>query len=129
MPEFELNKLVRDKLPDDYERLDQVAKYRYLTPDEHKVELVNKIIEEAKEIKINGHIDSVKSEIADIQQVLDDLIKIHSINPDEISEIQQKKFDNKGGFENGIYVESIRLSNDDEWVNYYRENPDIFPEV
>jgi len=129
MPEFKLNKLVRDKLPDDYSRLDQVAKYKKLTPDEHKAELISKIIEEAKEIEINGSIDGIKSEIADVKQALDDLMKLYNISPDEINTIRQNKFDKKGGFTYGIYVETIRLNDDDEWVKYYRENSDIFSEV
>jgi len=129
MPEFKLNKLVRDKLPADYKRLDQVAKYKVLTLDEYKIELINKIIEEAKEIKIDGSIDSIKSEIADIQQALDDFVRLCGINLDEISKIQQKKFDKKGGFRNSIYVKTIKLKDDDSWVQYYRDNPDTFPEV
>lgn len=129
MPEFKLNKLVRDKLPSDYERLGQEVKYKELTPDEYKAELINKIIEEANEIKAVNSIDEVKSEIADIYQALDDLIKLYDINADEISKAQQQKFDKKGGFANGIYVETIKLKSYDEWVDYYRSNPDVFPEV
>lgn len=129
MPEFKLNKLVRDKLPYDYKKLDQVAKYKELTLAEHKAELINKLIEEADEMKAVGSIDEIKSEIADVQQALDDLIKLYDINPIEISKIQQKKFDKKGGFSNGVFVETIKLNDDDEWAGYYRANSDIFPEV
>lgn len=129
MPEFKLNKLVRDKLPYDYKKLGQVAKYKELTLAEHEAELINKLIEEADEMKAVGSIDEIKSEIADVQQALDDLIKLYDINPIEISKIQQKKFDKKGGFSNGFFVETIKLNDDDEWVSYYRANSDIFPEV
>jgi len=129
MPEFKLNKLVRDKLPYDYKKLGQVAKYKELTLAEHKAELINKLIEEADEMKAVGSIDEIKSEIADVQQALDDLIKLYDINPIEINKIQQKKFDKKGGFSNGVFVETIKLNDDDEWVSYYRANSDIFPEV
>ena len=42
MPKFIFNKLVRDKLRQEYERMNQKAVYRRLTPDEHATELKRK---------------------------------------------------------------------------------------
>lgn len=128
MPKFKLNKLVRDKLPVDYERTGQKATYRQLTPFEHKSELIRKIIEEASEINIYNSNEEIVGEIADIQQVLDDLAFVCGIDQGQINLIKQAKNDKKGGFKAGSFVDTLELADDDEWVQYYRKRPDVFPE-
>ncbi len=128
MPKFKLNKLVRDKLPADYEKAGQKAVYRELTPSEHKSELIRKIIEEASEINVYNSNEEITGEIADIQQVLDDLAFICGIDQNQINLIKQAKNDKKGGFRNGAFVDTLELADTDEWVQYYRKRPDVFPE-
>lgn len=129
MPKFILNKLVRDKLRDEYIRLDQKAEYRKLSKPEFSKELVNKIIEEAKEIPFDGTKDEIIAELADTQQAVDDLMQLHEISDDEIAKVQTEKFNKKGGFSGGNFVVSLELSDDDEWADYYRAEPAIYPEV
>lgn len=129
MPEFKLNKLIRDKLPDEYERLGQVACYRRLSVDEHKIALIDKIAEEARELRASNSDIDIKSEIADIQQVINDLVELCNINPADIEICMKQKYLKKGGFKNAIFIETIKLNNDDEWIEYYRSNPETFPEV
>lgn len=129
MPKFELNKLVRDKLVDDYEKSNQLAEYKKLTPIDHKFELIRKIIEEASEIKVDSSQDEIISEIADIRQAIDDLSELCGISNEQIEFKKQTKFDKKGGFKAGVYVTTITLKDDDEWVSHYRKSPDIFPEI
>lgn len=128
MPKFKLNKLVRDKLPADYEKTGQKATYRELTPSEHKSELIRKIIEEASEINVYNSNEEITGEIADIQQVLDDLAFVCGIDQAQINLIKQAKNDKKGGFKNGAFVDTLELADEDEWVQYYRKRPDVFPE-
>jgi predicted house-cleaning noncanonical NTP pyrophosphatase (MazG superfamily) len=128
MPKFRLNKLVRDKLKDEYDHDEQKAIYRKLSVSDHKKELINKIVEEAHEIRVDGQKNDIMSEVADIQQALDDLIKLCGFTKDQIEYAKQAKFDRKGGFASGIFVETLELTDDDKWVNYYRKHPDIFPE-
>lgn len=128
MPRFKLNKLIRDKLPTDYEKAGQKAVYRKLTLPEHKAELIRKIIEEASEININDDNEEITGEIADIQQVLDDLVFVFGIDQKQIDIIKQIKNEKKGGFRDGAFVDTLELTDTDEWVSYYRKRPDIFPE-
>lgn len=129
MPTFKLNKLVRDKLVNDFIVSNQKVEYKKLTPTEHKSELIRKIIEEVNEIKIDDLSDQIVSEIADIQQAIDDFNKLCGISSEQIESKKQSKFEKKGGFSGGNYVKTIKLANDDEWVKYYRQRPDIFPEI
>ena len=129
MPKFNLNKLVRDGFKSEYARSGQKAEYKELTIKNHKSELIRKIIEEALEIKITDSDDDLIKEIADIEQALDDFKKINGINDEQVQNAKQKKFDKIGGFTGATFVSTLELKNDDEWVNYYRSRPDIFPEV
>lgn len=129
MPEFKLNKLIRDRLPDEYERLGQVACYRSLSVDEYKIALIDKIAEEARELRASNSDIDIKSEIADIQQAIHDLVELCNINPADIEICMKQKYAKKGGFKNAIFIETIKLNNDDEWIEYYRSNPETFPEV
>lgn len=129
MPKFIFNKLVRDKLRAEYEKTNQKAVYRTLSKDEHTQELKNKIIEETQEIPIKGSKEDMTSELADIQQVIDDIAKIHGISIGSVQEIKQKKFAKKGGFSEATFVETLELTDDDEWVEYYRKEPDVFREI
>lgn len=128
MPKFELNKLVRDGLRDEYERTNQNPVFRELSIDELKTQLARKIIEEANEIRVNSRPDEVIDEAADIRQILDDIMAIYDITEEQVKLAQQKKYDKKGGFANGVFVETLELDDNDPWVGYYRRNPDIFPE-
>lgn len=129
MPKFYLNKLVRDKLRGEYERIGQKAVCRVLAPPDHKRELVNKIIEEAREIQIDSEASEIINEIADIQQVIEDLMILFDVTKEQVSVAKQNKYDKKGGFSAGHFVETLELADGDEWVDYYRKRPEVFPEV
>lgn len=129
MPKFILNKLVRDKLRDEYERMGQKASYRALSPDEHMAELKRKIIEEAKEIPEGATADQTISEIADIQQAINDLKDIKNITDEQVETARAVKFDKKGGFSGATFVESLELQVGDEWIEYYRREPSTYIEV
>jgi len=129
MPTFIFNKLVRDKLRDEYTRMGQKAYYRILTKTELSVELTRKIIEEIKEIPADGTKAEMIAELADAKQAFDDLLTLHSISSADVATAQQEKLEKKGGFSGGTFVSSLELEEDDDWVAYYRGNPDVFTEV
>ncbi len=129
MPTFIFNKLIRDKLKDEYVRMNQQAVYKKLSPDEFADALKQKIIEETKELRHDGTKEDFVSELADIQQAIHDLMDLKNISADDIEAKRRVKFDKKGGFADASYVTSLRLQNDDEWVDYYRKSPDVFKEV
>lgn len=129
MPKFKLDKLVRDELKTIYANLGQKATYRKLTLEDHKKQLVRKITEEVNEIDVSSPNANITDEIADIRQVLDDLMNLCDITEEQVKSTQIKTFDKKGGFINGTYVETLELGDGDEWADYYRERPDLFPEI
>lgn len=128
MPKFELNKLVRDKLKGDYARSNQKVVYRDLSINDHKRALVRKIIEEALEIELDIAEDNI-GELADIQQALNDLSDLCNISKNQLEYARQQKNDRKGGFTEGVFVETIELVDGDKWIEYYRQKPQIFKEI
>lgn len=128
MPTFRFNKLIRDKLEQEYIRLDHKATYKKLSDKELLEALKQKIIEEANEIPVDGPRDEIIGELADVQQVLDDIAVRFAINKEEIADSKQKKFERKGGFSKGLYVEKVEIP-EDEWATYYRQSPDKYEEL
>ncbi len=127
MIKFKLNKLVRDKLPANYEQLNQQATIRKLTGEELRTALLRKIIEEANELSKEEATTVV--EVADLEQALDDLIEITGLSKEEIKKAKEEKEAKKGRFLEGSFVEFLELHEDDEWVQYYRQEPELFPEI
>ncbi|MDB5177859.1 MAG: hypothetical protein JWO61_242 [Candidatus Saccharibacteria bacterium] len=130
MPIFQFNKLVRDKLPDMYEELGQRTVLQRLIGRELLQRLRQKLVEESSEIPFeDGTREEIIDELSDIEQVMDD-IKAHlNISDEEIKAAKQKKLTKKGGFSDGIFVETIELNDDDEWVEYYRKEPEKYKEI
>lgn len=110
------NKLVRDKMIDIYEHDVQnkisasAYSVRYLTREESLEELKTKLLEEAQEVfEAYGEEDKthLKEEIADVIEVIDAILYHNNISLDEVLKIRDAKKLRKGGFEKGLYLESI----------------------
>ncbi len=130
MPTFRLNKLVRDKLPDVYDELGQQVRARRLIGRELLVALRSKLIEETAETPVDGEDrQAIVEELGDAAQARKDLQVVLGISDEEIEAARQRKFERKGGFSEGIFVETIMLDDDDKWVEYYRSEPDKYEEI
>ena len=129
MPEFELKKLVRSKLIDEYEKSGQKVVVRELSMSSRKKELIRKIIEEVQEIDLASSRNDIAAEFADVNQAVGDLMVLCGVDQDKVELIRQEKLDKKGDFLSGDYIETIELDEDDRWVDYYRQSPDIFHEI
>jgi predicted house-cleaning noncanonical NTP pyrophosphatase (MazG superfamily) len=128
MPTFKFAKLVRDKIVDHQIAAGAKPVYRQLTPEDHKRELVNKIIEEAAEIS-QARPEDVIAEIADVQQALDDLKERYDVTDQDVKSAQSKKNEKNGAFKKGLFVDSVEVGEDNQWVEYYRKNADRYPEI
>lgn len=128
MPKFKFEKLVRDKIVERQIASGAKPKYRQLTDEEHKRELVNKVIEEITEIT-NANPEEVAGEIADVQQAIDDLREKFGITSKEVEAAQKLKNEKNGAFKEGHFIEYVELDEKDEWTEYYRKNADRYPEI
>ena len=128
MPKFAFNKLIRDKIADQQIAAGSKPKYRLLEKNEHIRELIAKIKEEAGEIS-PYHPEEAAAEIADVQQALDDLKELMGVANEQVASEQERKNQKAGPFKKGVYEEYVEVAEDDEWVRYYRKNPDRYPEI
>lgn len=110
------NKLVRDKMVDiyEYDIKNEISasdyKVRYLTPEETLECLKDKLLEEAVEVfKAYKKEDKseLKEELADVIEVIDAMLFHNKISLAEVLDIRDKKKEKKGGFEKGVFLESI----------------------
>jgi len=125
---FLLDKLIRDKLRAEYEKLNQKATYKTLSKPEFIEALKQKLIEEANEIDVTDR-QSIVGEVADVYQVLEDMLAANDISLDEVQNAKRVKFEKKGGFAEATYIDTLELTDDDEWNGYYRQQPDLYKEI
>jgi predicted house-cleaning noncanonical NTP pyrophosphatase (MazG superfamily) len=109
------NKLVRDKMIDiykhDVENKISASGYsvRYMEKEETLERLKDKLLEEAHEVfeAYGKDADHLKEEIADVIEVIDAILYHNNIKLDEVLSIRDAKKERKGGFETGLFLESI----------------------
>ena len=131
MPTFEFNRLVRGKLPEVYAEMGQKATYKELSQTELLEALREKVIEELREVPLgaDASAEEQEGELADVEQAWIDFKTTVGILQDRIESIRQEKLQKKGSFLDGRYVIELELSDDDEWVDYYRRDPERYPEA
>lgn len=89
---------------------------------------MKKISEEAKEI-ISTPPEEAAAEIADVQQVLDDITARLGVDPKDVRLEQDRKNRKVGPFKKGVFVEYIDIDENNPWVAHYRKNADRYTEV
>jgi predicted house-cleaning noncanonical NTP pyrophosphatase (MazG superfamily) len=94
-------KLVRDKIPQIMIQKGQEPKTRILDNDEYIDELLKKLAEEVEEFRL----DKNKEELADVHEVLEAIYKVFGFDIEEIMNIKKLKFDERGGFEDKIFLD------------------------
>jgi predicted house-cleaning noncanonical NTP pyrophosphatase (MazG superfamily) len=110
------NKLVRDKMIDvwEYDIANKISasgySAHYVTKDETLVLLKDKLLEEAHEVFEAYDKEDKKhlvEELADVIEVIDGILYHNNITLSEVLAIRDAKKEKKGGFEKGLYLESV----------------------
>ncbi|HTX86872.1 MAG TPA: nucleoside triphosphate pyrophosphohydrolase [Candidatus Nanoarchaeia archaeon] len=100
------NKLVRDKIPEIIRADGENPRIRILGDEEYKIELLKKIVEEAKEAAESGSDrKELSKEIGDVEEVIEAVIKSFSLDKKEIRNLKAKRKASRGGFEKKIFLE------------------------
>ena len=102
------NKLVRDKIPQIIKENRQIPTVRKLDEEDFVNELLRKLEEEIQEV-IGARNDKkeLMMEIGDVYEVIDAIIDLYKLDKNLILELQRKKKQERGGFEEKIYLESV----------------------
>ena len=129
MPTFKYAKLVRDNIADWHVDAGHTPKVTHLQGAELIQALSQKLHEEADEVAVASS-EELAEEIADVQQILRDICSVAGIDPISVEEIRKEKEAHKGGFQKGVYIDSVAIPNDDDvWAQYCRRAPEKYPEI
>ena len=105
-------------------------KYRELNGTALLRELRRKLVEEAREIPVvEGATKEVLDEIADAQNVLDEIKRRYGIDESVIRDHQLHRREKKGDFSKGYYVDDVVLRDDSPWIGYFEADSARYPEV
>lgn len=104
--ESQYPKLVRDRIPAIIERQGKIAKTHIADKEEYIQHLLLKLIEEATELQEASQTDHQKEEIADVWEVLDAIQAALGFSRDDIQKIQINKAEERGGFTDGVILDS-----------------------
>lgn len=116
MKTFQLNKLVKDAVPESMKSQGQTVKYRVLGDDEFAIRIREKIVEEALEYQESGESKELEDLLAAIKAAQ---IFMSGISSDAKPNVFSKRY----------FVETVTMEDDNSWAQYYLNDPDRFPEI
>lgn len=130
MRKFKFAKLVRDKIVDQIVSNGNKPNWRVLSDEDYIKELKNKILEEASEISKSEDSEDLVKELADVQEIVDNLLDTLKVSKKQFKEIQNKKNKKAGSFKKRLYIEYVETTDDEgEWTKYNLAHPDKYPEI
>lgn len=130
MPTFLYRKLVRDNIWQWHIEAGHTPKGEQLSGDKLHEAMAMKLHEEADEVASAQTRDEFIEEIADVQQLIDDLCTSAEINPNEMSLVREEKRSKKGGFLEGHFIDTVTIPDEnDKWAKYCRLDPKKYPEI
>lgn len=100
------NKLVRDQIPNIIKGNGETPITRILSDVEYREELEKKLYEEYMEV-IDAKGDERIEELADMLEVMVSLAELENMSLGDIVDIAQKKAEERGAFEERIYLEKV----------------------
>lgn len=101
---LEHNKLVRDKIPEKIQRNGEQAITAHLDKTILSQLLRRKLVEESLEVLDSEDGENIVVELADVLEVFDSILSQHQIDIQTVLDQKQKKREQVGGFEKGIYL-------------------------
>lgn len=105
MPTY--NKLVRDRIPEIIEKTGKKFTTTILSDQEYIKELKKKSFEELEEyVNTSTHEDALE-ELADVLEIIHALSRCHGSSIKGVEKIREKKAEERGGFEERIYLVDV----------------------
>ena len=101
------NKLVRDNIPDIIKKNGETPVIKYLSDNDYKKELENKLYEEYQEVIGSSGKERIE-ELADMIEVINYLAKCEDSSLEEVMSIGKTKSLKRGAFDKKIYLEEVR---------------------
>ena len=108
---YTYNKLVRDKIPASIDSMEgRKANWRIMDNEEYIKELNKKLLEEAHEFIEENAVE----ELADIMEVIQSIMRAKNISYEELKKVQALKREQKGGFNDRVYLIDVEQDKVDE---------------
>ena len=104
----EFNKLVRDKVPANIERGGEIVSKTSLSGEYFLRALREKLIEEAFEVMDATDQDSILGELADLSEIIDEILSQLNLSQEELRQRQEEKRTKAGGFKEGLVLLETR---------------------
>lgn len=103
-----VRKLVRDHIPQIIERDGWVPRVRTLSLEGFKDALLDKLVEEANEVRQAQGIEAVMLELADIDEVRSAIIAAFGINPGKLGQIHKQRARTRGTFTKKLFLDTMK---------------------
>jgi predicted house-cleaning noncanonical NTP pyrophosphatase (MazG superfamily) len=126
---FKQNKLWRDKTIENLERIGSKIHWTRLDTEQFIEQLKNKLLEEADEVCRAKDKESLIEELADLLEVVCSLCEIHGFTLDDVFHIQDKKRQERGGFQDRKFVTFAEHPVGSYFEKYCLNDPDKYPEI
>ena len=98
------NKLIRDHMPEIIKSNGDTPITKIISGRNLKFALKNKLIEEAEEVAFSKTRKNLLEELADTYQALFDLTEECRFSINDLTKEVNRKFKEKGGFRNGVFL-------------------------
>ena len=102
------NKLVRDNIPNIIKDSGKECVTKVLTEREFKRALVTKVVEEGQELMQASNRHELVDELGDLYEVIEKIMMVYKIDKHEIDKHRIKKNMSKGGFDERIFLETVK---------------------
>ena len=129
MYKFSVNKLVRDKVPEELKQSGtKVSSYK-LSREEYLSCLKDKLIEESEELleavnsSENVSLEGVLEELADLIEVVLAIGSYYGLSAIDVDKRRSIKKDKSGIFREGVYVQHVEVPNNHPHLQYYLSKP------
>ncbi len=129
MKKILFKKVIRDKLYQKF--LEENVKVDKINLDNasKKQKLKEKLIEEVQEVIEATTKQELTEELADLLEVIYTIAQKSGISKQELASAQKEKREQKGGFQECIYIESITISEHHTKLNYFLSRPKKYPQL
>ncbi|CDR33163.1 HIT domain-containing protein [Criblamydia sequanensis] len=119
--EFQMQKLIRDKIPDLFSSDEVLFKTEILDEACYRKELKEKLKEETFEILNTSTKEELKEELADLLEVIESIIKAEGLSWEEVKQIQKKKRESKGGFDSRLLAHCVQIKEGNKEASYFKK--------
>lgn len=126
---FKVKKLVRDLVPSILRGKGVVVHDTSLEQEEYIQQLIEKLQEEAEEVKDSQNADELIEELADVLEVMQSIALANDLSMEEIEKKRLEKRSAKGGFEKRMYAHHIDIEENSPVIHYYLKKPTQYPQI